>query len=52
MVTSYLTKISLKNDSSQGGYYVDMIQALGSLKDYLGNLEEVNHGRYLLDLLK
>ena len=25
---------------------------LGSLKDYLGSLEEVNHGRYLLDLLK
>ena len=24
---------------------------LGSLKDYLGNLEEVNHRRYFLDLL-
>ena len=32
--------------------YVDMIYALGSLKVYLGNVEEVNHGRYLLDLLK
>ena len=25
---------------------------LDSLKDYLDILEEVNHGRYLLDLLK
>ena len=32
--------------------YVDMIQILGSLKDYLGILEKVNHGIYLLDLLK
>ena len=31
--------------------YVDMIYALGSLKDYLGSLEEVNHGYYLLDSL-
>ena len=33
-------------------YYVDIIYALGSLKDYLGNFEEVNHGLYLLDLVK
>ena len=26
-------------------------QNLRSLKDYLGSLEEVNHGRYLLHLL-
>ena len=32
--------------------YVDMILALGSLKNYLCSLEEVNHGCYLLDLLK
>ena len=32
--------------------YVDMIQALGSVKDYVGSPEEVNHGCYLLDLLK
>ena len=25
---------------------------LGSLKDYLGSHEEVNHGCYLIDLLK
>ena len=25
---------------------------LAILKDYIGNLEEVNHGRYLLDLLE
>ena len=25
---------------------------LRSLKDYLGSVEEVNHGCYLLDLLK
>ena len=25
---------------------------LGSLKDYLGSIEEVNRGRYLLNLLK
>ena len=25
---------------------------LESLKDYLGSLEEINHGHYLLDLLK
>ena len=53
MVTSYFTQISLKNDSSQGRYWLyghDL--NLGSLKDYLGSLEEVNHGRYLLDLLK
>ena len=25
---------------------------LGILRDYLGNLNEVNHGLYLLDLLK
>ena len=31
--------------------YVDMIYALGSFKDYLGSLEEVSHGRCLLDLL-
>ena len=27
-------------------------QNLESLMDYLGSLEEVNHGCYLLDLLK
>ena len=27
-------------------------QIIGILKDYLDNLEEVNHGRYLLDLHK
>ena len=32
--------------------YVDMIYALGSLNDFLGNLDNVNHGRYLLDLFK
>ena len=32
--------------------YMDMILALGSLKDYSGSLEKVNLGRYLLDLLK
>ena len=53
-VTSYLTQISLKNDSIWGKllHYVDMIYASGSLKDYLGNLEEINHGRYLFYLLK
>ena len=25
---------------------------LGSLKDYLGNLEEVKHGHYFIDLLE
>ena len=25
---------------------------IGSLKDYLGNLEDANHGCYLLDLLE
>ena len=25
---------------------------LGILKDFIGNLEEVNHGHYLRDLLK
>ena len=25
---------------------------LGSLKDYIGNLEEVNHGHDLLDLVE
>ena len=51
MVTSYLTQMSLKNDSNQGrlcGHDPN----LGIHKDYLGSLEEVNHGRYLLDLLK
>ena len=56
MVTLKLTQISLKNVSSQGSRedvnYVDMNKALGILKDYLGNLEYVNHGCYLLNLLK
>ena len=53
MVTSYLTQISLKNDSSQGRCLLCRHNPkLGTLKDYLDNLEEVNHGRYLLDLLK
>ena len=46
MVTSYLTSISLKNDSSQeGGYLCGHDPNLGNLKDYLGNLEEVNDVR-------
>ena len=53
MVTLYLTQMSLKNESSRE---VDRLcrhdPNLGSLKDYLGNLEEVNHGHYLLDLLE
>ena len=53
MVTSYLIQMSLKNDSSQGKCWLCVHDLnLGSLKDYLGSLEEVNHGRYLLDLLK
>ena len=51
MVTSYLTQMSLKNDSNQGrlcGHDPN----IESRKDYLGSLEEVNHGLYILDLLK
>ena len=29
-----------------------MILDLASLKDYIGNLEDINHGSYLLDLPK
>ena len=53
MVTSYLTKISLKNDyRKEICWWSRHDLKLGSLKDYLGSLEEVNHESYLLDLLK
>ena len=53
MVTSYLTKISLKNDYRKETCWLSRHDLkLGSLKDYLGSLEEVNHESYLLDLLK
>ena len=53
MITLYITLMSLKNDSNQGrcrlsGHDPD----LGSNKEYLGSLEEVNLGCYLLDILK
>ena len=53
MVTSYVTKMILKNDSNQGGCLLCLHDTnIGSHKDYLGSLQEVNHGRYVLDLLK
>ena len=53
MVASYLTQISHKNDSTQeDDRLCGHNQNLESLKDQLGSVEEVNHGRYLLDLLK
>ena len=53
IVTSYLTQMSIKNDSSQGRLLLcGHDPKLGSFKDQLGSLEEVKHGCYLPYLLK